>query len=306
MYEKILIPLDGSELAEVVLPYAGDLAERLDAGLILLRVCEQPRSTQVCRAYLEDVARRIKTQSLGEEPPAEKLPRRKEIKIQTEVAINHPADGILHSAEKNQVAMILMATHGYSGIRRWVIGSVADKVLRKSAVPVWLVRAGITIDQEAWAKQRKIIVPLDGSKAAETVLPHVKRLARQRDDEEMNVILTRVIEPLFITSDYPEAGMALSWQQHVKLMRDFDRREARRYLARIAKRLRGNGLKVRSVVLNGKPAEKLIEFSRRHAPCLMVLAAYGLSGLGGWELGHVADKVLHRSDNPVFLIRPLR
>ncbi len=306
MSEKIVIPLDGSELAEVVLPYAREIAGRLDLGIVLLRVCEKPLSTQVCQEYLKDVAHRIKTQPLLEQAQAGQLPRGKEIEIQTEVAIGHPAEAILYSAEKHQVAMILMATHGYSGIRRWVIGSVADKVLRKSVVPVGLVRAGVAAGQEAWAKKSTIIVPLDGSKMAEAVLPHVEKLAGQHDNEEPNIVLVRVIEPPFITSDYPEAGMALSWQEHVKLMRDFHRREGRRYLATIEKRLRDKGLMVRSVVLNGKPADKIIEFSKRHSPCLMVLAAYGLSGLGGWELGHVADKVLHRSDNPVFLVRPRR
>ena len=306
MSEKIVVPLDGSELAEGVLPYAREIAGRLDLGIVLLRVCEKPLSTQVCQEYLKDIAQRIKTQSLSEQAQAGQLPEDRGINVQTEVAVGHPAEEILHSAEQNQAAMILMATHGYSGIRRWVIGSVADKVLRKSVVPVWLVRAGISTDQRAWVNKRTIIVPLDGSKMAEAVLPHVEKLAGQHDDEELNVVLVRVIEPPFITSDYPEAGMALSWQGHVKLMRDFHRREAKGYLATIEKRLRDNGLKVRTVVLNGKPAEKIIEFSMRHSPCLLVLAAYGLSGLGGWELGHVADKVLHLSDNPVFLVRPHR
>ena len=305
MYEKILTPLDGSELAEVVLPYAKELAGRLDLDLILLRVCEKPASTQTCQVYLKEVAERLKTQVLEVQAQTGQLPGGKTVEVRTEVAIGHPAEEILHCAEENKVDMILMATHGYSGVRRWVIGSVADKVLRKSAVPVWLVRAGIpeTISHDEWAK-RTILVPLDGSKAAEAVLPHIEKLARQRDTEPMNVVLIRVVEPPFITSDYPEADMALSWKQHEKRMKSYVRREARRYLANLTKRLSNAGVRVQFVVLTGQPAEKIIEIARRYTPNLIVLTANGLSGLGGWELGHVADKILHGVSSPVFLIRP--
>jgi nucleotide-binding universal stress UspA family protein len=299
----MLVPLDGSELSEVVLPYARELAGRLDLDLTLLHVCEPHRSESqfVCRAYIEHAAETLQKQSREVQVKTGAPAAVKVVEAHAEVANGHPAEEIIGYAEGNKVDLILMATHGRSGVSRWVLGSVADKVLRASNIPVWLVRAGIPeeIVYDEWPK-RTMLVPLDGSKLAESVLPHVEALAKQRGAETTNVVLLRVYERPFVTADYPEPD----WQEHVGRITDHFKHEAEQYLAGMQERLRRNGLKVSSEVLAGRPAEEIVNYVRNNHPNLVVMATHGSSGLSQWEYGNIADKVLRGISSPVFLVRP--
>jgi len=135
MYKKMLVPLDGSKLGEMVFPFARELAWRLRLATIVLHVCASEKSqlSPVSQDYIEQAANTVRPQSDETGQPVE---------VQGKIVVGHPAEEILCCAQKNNIDLILMATHGRSGINRWVLGSVADKVLRASCVPVWLVRAG--------------------------------------------------------------------------------------------------------------------------------------------------------------------
>jgi nucleotide-binding universal stress UspA family protein len=150
MFNKILVPLDGSKLAECILPYVEDLVKAQKAKeVILFRVCESPEVTadypagmpssweqhvkdiingtrEQCTLYLGDVEKKLK--DLG-------------VKIKVESCLGNAANEIVKCAEENQVDLIVMASHGRSGISRWTLGSVAEKVFRCTCVPVLLVRA---------------------------------------------------------------------------------------------------------------------------------------------------------------------
>ena len=205
MYKRMLVPLDGSKLSEVVFPYAKELAGRLGLNVILLHVHdpEEVETVPLHRAYIEHKAEVIRRQSEKVQTKVG-IGEAGTVQVRGELAAGCPADEILRYAEENDVDLILMATHGRSGIRRWVMGSVADKVLRASRVPVWLVRAGIPegIVYDKWPK-RTILVPLDGSELAEEVLPHVEALAKQGGRELLEVVLLRVYEPLSALGYYP-------------------------------------------------------------------------------------------------------
>ena len=307
MYKRMLVPLDGSELAEVVLPYAKELAGRLDLELNLLHVYQPigSESQFMSRAYLERAAEIVQKQSREVQSKTGAPPGRKAVEVRVEVTVGHPAEEILHYAEGDKIDIILMATHGRSGVRRWILGSVADKVLRKSKIPIWLVRANIPeeIVHDEWHK-RTMLVPLDGSKFAESVLPHVETLAKQRGAELVNVNLLRVFEEPHVNADYPEASMNLTWKEHVERIRDHFKREAKQYLEGVQKRLTSAGLKVRPEVLMGNPADEIIDYAHRNHPNLVVMASHGYSGISRWEYGSVADKVLHGVSSPIFMVRP--
>ena len=303
MYKRMLVPLDGSELAEVVLPYAKELAGRLDLELILLHVCEPhtPELKFMCRAYIERVTELVKTQSREVQTMTGSPSGGKSVEVRAEVASGNPAEEILRYAEENRIDLILMATHGSSGVRRWALGNVTDKVLRKSQHPIWLVRANIPeeIVHDDWLK-RTLLVPLDGSKFAESVLPHVETLAKQRGAELANVILIRVVEEPFITSDYPEPD----WYEHIRKIKEHFKKEAEDYLAGIQKRLAAAGLVVRSEVLMGKPADEIISYAHKNHPNLVFMATHGNSLMSRWEYGSVANKVLYGISSPIFMVRP--
>lgn len=150
MYEKMLVPLDGSPLAECVLPHVEKLAKDCHMKeVILLRICEPPSipsdypasipasweehvsqvtdyTQQQCRLYLGDMEKRLK--DLG-------------LKVRSESRLGNAVDEITDYASKNDVDLIIMASHGRSGISRWAYGSIADKVLRSTCVPVLMVKA---------------------------------------------------------------------------------------------------------------------------------------------------------------------
>jgi nucleotide-binding universal stress UspA family protein len=308
MYRRMLVPVDGSELAEVVFTYAKELAGRLDIDIILLHVCrpEERDRLPMHRAYIERAAETVKQQSQSVQEITGLQPGRQAVEVRGDVATGHPAEEILSYADKNSIDLILIATHGRSGVRRWVMGSVADKILRTSKVPVWLVRASIPkeVVYDQWPS-RTILVPLDGSKIAEGVLPHVESLAKQRGAELVEVILLRVCEPELITSDYPDASMPLSWDEHLKRQTAYCKQLSAQYMAGIEKQLRDAGLKVRSEIITGaSPADEIISYASKNPFNLIVMATHGHSGITRWAYGSVADRVLHGVSSPIFLVRP--
>ncbi len=307
MYNKILVPVDGSELAERVLPYATGLAARLDLKIDLLRVCSPANHEMVPqhREYVESIAGTVEKQAKAiREATATKLPS-EPIRIVEEVFVGYAAEEILRYAEQEDIDIICMATHGHSRIKRWALGSVAAKVLRKSPIPVLLVPANITDDfaHRHWPFNT-ILVPLDGSALAEGVLPHVELLAKQGNDESTEIILVQVCESPFITADYPEAIMPLTWEEHVEYMKSAFKQGALKYIEEVEDRVKSAGLKVRSEVLMGKPADQIIEYTHKNAIGLTAMSTHGYSGVTRWAYGSVADKVLHRIHNPILLVRP--
>jgi nucleotide-binding universal stress UspA family protein len=310
----MLVPLDGSELSEVVFPYAKELAGRLGLDVILLHVHspEEGGAVPLHRAYIEHKAELIKQKSQEVQEKVGSGSVGPAIKVRGELAVGHPAEEILRFAGENDIDLILMATHGRSGIRRWVMGSVADKVLRAAKVPVWLVRAGIPegIVYDKWP-QRTILVPLDGSELAETVLPHVEALAKQRGAELVEVVLLSVCEPSGASGYYPPSARFETEKGAVHVMpRDFARAQATRqkmlakqYLTGVEKRLKDAGLRVRSELRVGDAANEIIDYASNSPFNLIVMATHARSGFSRWAYGSVTTKVLQGVSSPMFLVR---
>ncbi len=300
MYKKMLVPLDGSELAEVVFSYTKELAGRLGVEVILLNVYgpQQRDLIPMRHAYIERAADNIRHR------PQRVQLSEGTLEARGELAAGNPAEEILRYADENGIDFILMATHGRSGIRRWAMGSVAYRVLRASKVPVWLVRAGVPekIIHDKLST-RKILVPLDGSELAELVLPHVEVLAKQGDVELVDVVLLRVCDPQVISSDYPD-GMSLSWEEHMEQEAARYKVESKQYLSGVEKRLRDSGIKVRSQTLVGRVADEIVDYVSRSPVSLIAMATHGRSGISRWAYGSVTEKVLLGVSTPIFLVRP--
>ena len=148
MYQKILVPLDGSELAECVLPHVESIAKGCGVqNIVFLRVVEpfQAPSGEARSIFTEEEIKRIDSENKATaESYLNQLINRTKyegVNIQTEMISGRAADSIAEYATKNEVDLIIIATHGRSGISRWVWGSVADRLLRSSCVPVLMVRA---------------------------------------------------------------------------------------------------------------------------------------------------------------------
>ncbi len=289
MYQRILVPLDGSELAQVTLSYVEELARTTGCEVVLLRVAEPEENCgdRTHRDYLEGVA--------------EAMLRRQGDKgiVHCEVVRGRPAEEIVRYAEENDIDLIAMSTHGRSGVLRWVMGSVATKVLGASSSPVLLVRAKALqqVTPQGWLGS-SILVPLDGSAVAEWVIPHVGYLAREWGAE---TILLRICEPPTIPSDRP-AAIEPSWEAYRDQLIGCCRSQATQYLNTIEKAFEDRGLKARSEVIMGKVAEEIIAYTNRGGIDLIAITTHGRSGVSRWLYGSVASKILSAASIPILLI----
>lgn len=305
----MLVPLDGSELAEVVFTYAKELAGRLGIDVVLLHVFtpEERDFTPLHRAYIEHAAEIIKRESRKVQKKTGIPPGGKPIEVRSELATGSSAEAILRYAKERAVDLILIATHGRTGVRHWAIGDIADKVLRGTKVPVLLVRAGIPdeIIYDRWPK-KTILVPLDGSKLSETVLPHVEVLAKQRGAEHVEVVLLRVCEPpaipTYYTPELPDAP--LNWGEYIQQETSRARRVATEYLAQMESRFKDNNINVRSEILVGKAADEIINYVNKNPFNLIVMATHGRSGLRRLVYGSVTENVLLSVSSPILLVKP--
>jgi nucleotide-binding universal stress UspA family protein len=186
-----------------------------------------------------------------------------------------------------------MATHGRSGIQRWVLGSVADKIIHGSTNHLFLIRANDQGKAGAEAPLKKVIVPLDGSPLAETVLPYVVDLAKKM---RLEVVLVRAYALPTSTAD--------EYQTYTDELIGLIEAEARDYLAKKMKELKGNGLEdVSSVVNVGYGAEEIINLARNTPDNFIAMSTHGRSGMKCFVLGSVTDRVVRHSGDPVLIIR---
>ena len=302
MYKRLLIPLDGSDLAQAVLPEAGALALDLDLEEItLLHVCNSQECEVVSlhRDYIEraaEIVRHYVSQGCEDEAAL----RVKHATIGADLAIGHPAEEILECADKAECDLILMSTHGRSGIRRWALGSVADKVLRAATIPIWLIRAGSNTGHNRMGTKRTILVPLDGSELAEAVLPHVTALAASGRRENVDVVLLAVCEPLASPEFYLGPSGAADLDSQAASCVRFNEG----YLSGLEKQLRRAGISTRSEILMGNAADQIITYAARSPLHLVAMATHGRSGLNRWVYGSVAEKVLLGASCPLLLVKP--
>jgi nucleotide-binding universal stress UspA family protein len=299
MYEKILVPLDGSELAEVSLPYAEELASKLKTEAILLQVV--PRAYHVYSAYeaVSQVAytdEEMKPLRASAEDYLKEVAdglKNKGISTRTEVRVGIAADEIIKLADETDTGVVTMSTHGRSGISRWALGSVADKVVRGTKQPVVLIRAkGARPDVREKDILDKVLVPLDGSKESETIIPYIEELASKL---EIEVTLLHTMAPDYYI--YSETQL----KQVESLVAS-----AKDYIEKVAAQLKQKGITATaefSEVTQGAEAEEIIKLADEIQADVVAMATHGRSGIGRWAFGSVADRVLHEGNTPLLLVR---
>jgi nucleotide-binding universal stress UspA family protein len=147
MYKKIMVPLDGSELAECVLPNAETMARQNDAELVLVRVVEPISDTHVSGGVFVHIDQLNKMENDTKQIAAKYLEQIKarlnagNIKSDCQVLIGNPASELIEFVEKNKIDLIIIASHGRSGVGRWIWGSTAEKLLHHICIPILMIRA---------------------------------------------------------------------------------------------------------------------------------------------------------------------
>jgi nucleotide-binding universal stress UspA family protein len=279
MYQRILVPLDGSKLAEQVLPYVRLVAFAFGSRIELLRTFDAVPPTMedtVHGRYLHQIEANVRARSLDYLRDI-KVVYDPTTNVSCTVDLGEPASWIVREAEKEADTLIAMSTHGRSGMTRWVLGSVADQVLHATKAPLLLFRSQDEETPPKEASLASVIVPLDGSSLAEQALPHTVALAQALC---LSVTLVRV------SSHHGEA-------------------EARDYLLKVAGKLHQQGVSsLKEVVLNGHPGTAIVDIARDIPNCLVTMTTHGHSGIGRWILGSVTDQVVRQSGSPVLVVHP--
>jgi nucleotide-binding universal stress UspA family protein len=289
----ILVPLDGSPLAETILPFVETLARRSHGYVTLLHVTPVPeavspiqdhpaidevlrRASELAERYLHDLRRRLTAAGID---------------AVVTVAAGRPAEEIVRQAERMDADVIALATHGRSGLQAWAHGSVADAVLHTTRTPLLLVRPG---DQWAAAPHdiERVIVPLDGSWEAETALAVAESIAA----EGLPLVLMRCVEPLSIGFVADPSGIPYVGMQSIITAMVQD---ARDYLEEVAERLRKRGMVVTTEVSVGAAAPGIAAYARCSPGSIVVLASHARAGWRRVVLGSVARRVAQIVPTPV-------
>ena len=287
-YKKILVPLNGSDLAEKALPYAKSIATQKNGQLVLFAVSLtifSERRDRLFESYLEVSAKDINAEG---------------IKTYTATAYGDVAEEIVKYAGNNKIDLIVMATHGYTRARKWMFGSITQKVLYGSEIPVLLIKSSTPVESVEFSR---ILVPVDGSPFSESTFPHVEELAKKTDRD---VLLLHVCEPPVVPS-YGSRPINPTWKKYRDDMWDEMEKQATNYLKKTADELAQNGLTVRTRVvkaLTGEVTKVINQISKEEDIDLITIATQGRSGVRRLVYGSVANKIVEEASQPMLLIRP--
>ncbi len=294
-FRQILVPLDGSRLAEVVLPAAAYLAARGHGRVTLLHVLERGAPATVhgephlddpaeAEAYLRSVAARLTAEGV-------------------EVGIHvHPneerdvAQSIAAHVAELGADLVVIATHGSGGLRGFLFGRIAQQVLRRTTVPVLLIKPPDTA--QAPVVWKTVLVPLDGTREAEAALPYARALA---EILAARLHLTRVV-PTVATVRGKTSPAATFVPTATAALLDIEQEEASRYLAAVRDRALA-GLAVTLDVRRGDVVDEIAQAAVDSSADLVVLSTHGRAGIEGIWSGSTAAKLLSRLDRPFLLIR---
>ena len=293
MIQTILVALDGSPAAESVLPFVTTIGRATRARLILIAAVAEREGWRGgngdddnlgARAYLDSIRERL--------APAIEAP------IEARVVNAPPAQAILDAADETDADLIAMTMHGRTGLKDWLLGGTATKIVHASRRPVLVVRPK---DRPGASEQapalQTILVPLDASELSRSALPFAEDLAKALG---ASLVVMHAIVPTAIA--YPGAEPVAIPQS---VITDIEA-SAHAFVRGIVGELTARGLKAKPVVLTGPAAEAIVEAAEAEGADLIVMSTHGRSGVQRLLLGSVAEPVVRRSPVPVTLVPPPR
>lgn len=271
-----LVPLDTTEFAETALQVLPVLKSIGFSKVRLLAVDgkKKDQTAASLESYLQGKAAQVSGMGLEAE---------------THIAEGDPAEVCIAAAAEPDVDLILLATHGRTGIARLRLGSVGDKIIKNASCPRLVVGPNVDIDLNGYALKR-LLVPLDGSDTAELSLPIARHLASLTGAE---VDLIRSVSPATVVADPSMGAVDL-----LTPMID----EATAYLQQIAGTM-GSTKVSSSTVVTGRPDDSILEHLKEHPVDLVIMVSRGRSGISRAVMGSVAERVLQGPD-PVLVFEP--
>jgi nucleotide-binding universal stress UspA family protein len=297
-HDHILVPLDGSPLAEGVLPHVVAFARILDAPIILMRVvvpehdtsesgAVDPLAWQIrkteAEAYLANVAARLQALDL---------------EVTSETVEGQPAERIVYVANERKAGLVILSSHGSGGLSPWNISSTVQKVMLRLYAPALIVRAyhaeEVALDALTY---RRLLVPLDGSRRAETVISFASTVARSH---AATLLTAHVVRRPEVPRNQP-----LDAEEHelVERLVAINREAATRYLENLRGRLACD-VEPRLLVA-GNPTVALQQLAQQENVDLTLITAHGYSGEAQWPYGSIALAFIAYGTTPLFIMQDL-
>jgi nucleotide-binding universal stress UspA family protein len=284
MYDEILVPTDGSAAADAATETALSLARRFDASLHAINVVELGGSPiDADSEVTAEVTRR------GEETLATLRDRAADVGVSATTRVRETADPvhqtIVDYARDHDVDLIVMGTHGRTGLNRLVLGSVTERTLRTSPIPVLTVHEDTVLDSDF----ERVLVPTDGSDAANVAADHGIRIAEATD------AAIHVVHVVNLTSVSGEFGSA----EVLKALED----AGQQAVDDVIGRAEDAGLRsVEASVLSGTPARAIMDYADERDIDVIAMGTHGRTGLERYLLGSVTEKIVRITDVPVLTV----
>lgn len=265
MVQKILTALDGSKASESVLPYLETLLSSQDANVTLVKAIpsESPGKIHDAYLYLNKVAAGLRSRGAV---------------VDAHVLSGPPAPSLVDMAVRGGYSLLLMCSRGKSGIQRFILGSVAEEVLRRSPIPVLIVHP--MTKPAGKLRLKRIVVPLDGSHRSGSILPHVAPIAKATG---ARLLFMTIVEPRS-KHDLPVEVLA-------------------RNVFREQKRLHKEGIQTELAIRYGDPVVEILSFGDVQNADMVALSTHGRTGLERALYGSVAESVLRKGKLPILVLR---
>jgi nucleotide-binding universal stress UspA family protein len=286
MIERVLVPLDGSQHAEQILPHVRRILHRNGSEVILVHAVVPPpvengvmiADSLLARAggYILGIQERLAQEG---------------VRVKSVFRMGSAVNVILEVAQEVRATMLALTTHGETGLKRLLFGSIAESLMRKSSVPVFVARPFWSYDLLPDSGSplllppiRNILLPLEGSPAASAILSPLIEFARLFDSR---VVLLHVKD-----SGQKEDNPALEAKQ-----------EGLAILVECARSLEDQGVETLSLMEQGDPAQVILKLARSQKTDLIAMATHGRSGIDRLLQGSVTERVLHESTCPMLVVR---
>ena len=298
MFNRILLPMDRSPLAECVLPHTVAIARAFESRLTLAHVMESrsranwrravdPLNWQIRKAeaegYLDDLAQRLQQAGL----PAEK-----------QILEGPAAEQIVEFSRTNDIPLIMLSSHGQSGLSGWNVSSIVQKIVLRAHTSIMIIRAyQLASTDMTGLGYHRLLIPMDGSQRAEFILPVVATLARTQDAQ---ILLAHVIRPPEMPRQMPPAREEIELADRLV---ELNHAEAVRYLDDLRSRLPGEAQA--RVLVSAHVAATLHELVDQENIDLVLLSAHGHSGLTRWPYGSVVMSFITFGTTPLLIMQDL-
>jgi len=299
MFDTILVPLDGSQLADCVLPHVVAIARPFDSAITLLRMLEKNHAGTSAQLFDLLNWQINKTRSALYLDKIQARLESSNIRVQTEVREGLIAEGITEYAQNQGMKLIILSSHGRHGLTQWGISSVTQKTILSAQTSLLIVRAHAGELTEA-PVYRNILVPLDGSQRAENVLPIITQLASFHKSQ---IHLVQVIQTPEMARQMPPAREDIELSNRVV---ERNREEAERYLEQLKLRSYLEGITVQThLIASDNAAMALHQLAEQEQINLVALSAHGYSGNHQWPYGSMVNNFIMYGKVSLLIVQDL-